>query len=136
MHNGKQYVALMGGQGTVGGSNGCLPEAALRLLLQLQVLPPARGGVAPAAPQSLVLLHHRSAPLRPRLLHSRTRDCSSSACRKKEGTPLLEQEGWREAPGGSAIQESSLIQLPPSRIRFAIPLPSIKEGSPFTHTSK
>jgi hypothetical protein len=35
VHNGKQYVALMGGQGPVGGSNG---------------LPP-RGGAAPPPPQ-------------------------------------------------------------------------------------
>jgi len=51
MHNGKQYIALMGGQGAVGGSNGLPARGGAAPAPAAPGTPPARGGAAPPPPQ-------------------------------------------------------------------------------------
>jgi PQQ-dependent dehydrogenase (methanol/ethanol family) len=77
MHNGKQYIALMGGQGVVGGSFG-LPTRGAPLLLQLAVERPRRL-------RSLASRRHNAAflNLRQQPRDLRTRSCSCSACRRR-----------------------------------------------------
>jgi len=51
---------------------------------------------------------------------------AESALEKETTTPLLSQEGWREAPGWfqSGILQAGAPGTTPRGIRFAIPLPS------------